>query len=174
MPAKKMSVKRPRPKAKVKAKVKAKAAQRKPVRKTSASPVRKHVRRREPETLRLRMAAPSLTVNNIEASLSWYRDVLGFVVGERWEHEGKLAGVELLAGSVSFYLSQDDWQKGHDRVKGVGFRLYCTTAQDVDRLAAEIRARGGALLQEPHAESWGGRMFVVADPDGFKITITSA
>jgi lactoylglutathione lyase len=142
-------------------------------RRASAKPARRHVRRRTPETLRLRTAAPGLTVNDLAQSLSWYRDTLGFVVKERWEHEGKLAGVELAAGSVSFYLMQDDWQKGRERVKGIGFRLYCTTAQDVDRLAALIRGRGGRLLEEPHDEPWGGRALAVADPDGFKLTIAS-
>ena len=53
---------------------------------------------------------------------------------DRWEHEGKLMGVEMRAGGVTFMLGQDDWKKGRDRVKGEGFRLYCQTAQDADRL----------------------------------------
>jgi uncharacterized glyoxalase superfamily protein PhnB len=129
--------------------------------------------RQQPETLRLRSVAPSFTVNDIEKSLAWYRDVLGFVVKDRWEHEGKLAGVELAAGGVLFMLGQDDWKKGRDRVKGEGFRIYCKTAQDVDRLAAQVKARGGKLTQEPRDEPWGTRDFAVVDPDGFKITIGS-
>jgi uncharacterized glyoxalase superfamily protein PhnB len=125
------------------------------------------------DNLELRSVAPSLTVSDLEASIAWYRDTLGLVVGERWEHEGKLVGAEMKAGKVSFYLSQDDWSKGRDRVKGEGFRLYCTTAQNVDHLAESIRQRGGHLLQEPHDEPWGGRSFAVADPTGFKLTITS-
>src|SRR5512138_540621 len=142
-------------------------------RRTSLRPVRRQVERHEPETLRLRSASPGLTVNDLEASLAWYRDTLGFVVKERWEHDGKLTGAELVAGKVSFYLMQDDWQKGRDRVKGVGFRMHATTSQNVDRLAETIRSRGGRLLTEPHDEAWGGRAFAVADPDGFKLTIFS-
>ena len=165
MPAKKKTAK----KATVRKKSIAKAsAGRKSVR-----PARRHVRQREPETLRLRAVAPSLTVNDLSKSLAWYCDVLGFVVKERWEHEGKLAGVELAAGGVSFYIGQDDWKKGRDRAKGEGFRLYCTTTQDVDCLAQAIRDGGGRLLQEPHDEPWGGRALAVSDPDGFKITIST-
>lgn len=131
-------------------------------------------KRKQPESLRLRSAGPGFTVNDIDRSLAWYRDVLGFTVGERWEHEGKLAGVELRAGSVSFWISQDDWKKGRERVKGEGFRMYCQTAQDVNQLAARIRARGGPLLEEPYDAPWGGRAFGVADPDGFKMTISKA
>jgi uncharacterized glyoxalase superfamily protein PhnB len=152
---------------------KKKTAKRASVRKRSA--VKTPARRRSlhPDGLRLSTVAPSLTVNDLEASLSWYRDTLGFVVKERCEHEGKLAGVEVAAGRVSLYLGQDDWKKGRDRVKGVGFRLHCTTSQDVDRLAEAIRAHGGRLLEEPHDEPWGGRAFALADPDGFKLTISS-
>lgn len=142
------------------------AAKRKPAK---SAPDRRS--KKQPESLRLRSAAPGFTVNDLEKSLAWYRDVLGFTVKERWEHEGKLAGVELVAGSVRFMIGQDDWKKGRDRVKGEGFRIYCSTGQDVDRLAAQIKSRGVALVQEPRDQPWGVRDFAVADPDGFKITI---
>ncbi len=150
-------------------------ARRRPVKKTAARrrtarPARE--RRKDPQTLRLRSAGPSLTVNDLERSLVWYRDVLGFTLGERWEREGKLAGAELVAGKVSFWLSQDDWQKGRDRIKGEGFRIYCDTVQDVDALARAIKARGGRLLEEPRDQPYGARDFAVVDPDGFKITIS--
>lgn len=159
---------------KKKKKKKAKPAARKAASKPAS---KKAVDRRShagPENLRLRATTPSFTVDDIEKSLAFYRDVLGFHVKERWMHEGKLAGVEMVAGVVGFFLGQDDWKKGRDRAKGEGFRVYCTTVQDVDELAALVKARGGRLLEEPKTQSWGTREFAVADPDGFKITIASA
>jgi catechol 2,3-dioxygenase-like lactoylglutathione lyase family enzyme len=129
--------------------------------------------RRQPETLRLRSAGPSFTVNDIQKSLAFYRDVLGFTVKEKWEEDGVLHGVELVAGSVSFWLGQDDWKKGRDRVKGQGFRMYCGTTQDIDALARQIEARGGRLAEKPTDRPWGGRDFAVVDPDGFTVTISS-
>jgi lactoylglutathione lyase len=131
-------------------------------------------RRHQPENLRLRSAAPSLTVSDIQKSLDFYRDVLGFAPKERWEKDGVLQGVEMVAGSVTFWLGQDDWKKGRDRVKGVGFRIYCETRQDVDGIAQRIRDTGVSLLEEPKDEPWGGRAFAVTDPDGYTITIASA
>ena len=150
-----------------------------PVRKAAKRVVRRKLAaparpvRKEPQTLRLRSASPSFTVNDIEASLAFYRDVLRFTVNERWEEEGRLRGVELVAGTVSLWLSQDDWKKGRDRVKGQGVRIYCTTVQDIDALAEGIKARGGTLAEEPQDRPWGGRDFAVTDPDGFTITIAS-
>ena len=126
----------------------------------------------QPKGLTLSSVAPSFTVSDLEKSIGWYRDVLGSVIKDRWVHEGQLMGVEMQAGGVTFMLGQDDWKKGRDRAKGEGFRLYCETTQDVDRLADQIKAKGGTLAQEPRDESWGARAFSVEDPDGFKITIS--
>ena len=130
--------------------------------------------RKQPETLRLREAMPAITVNDIEKSVSWYRDVLGFTVGEEYRIEERLQGVELRAGSVRFLLGQDDFAQGKDRAKGVGFRIYCSTAQDIDRLAADVERRGGELAQPPTDQPWGARDFAVIDPDGFKISISTS
>jgi len=129
--------------------------------------------RQQPESLRLRSAGPSFTVSDIEKSLAFYSDVLGFALKERWEQDGVLHGVEMVAGSVTFWLGQDDWKKGRDRAKGQGFRMYCGTSQDVDVLAERIKAAGGTLTEEPTSRPWGGRDFALLDPDGFAITIAS-
>jgi uncharacterized glyoxalase superfamily protein PhnB len=131
--------------------------------------------RRQPETLRLRGISPSFTANDLQRSIAFYRDVLGFVVGDEWRGEsGVLQGCEMHAGSVVFVLNQDDFAKGRDRMKGLGTRLHVSTAQDIDRLASEIKARGGTLDQEPADMPWGERVFMITDPDGFKLTIAQA
>lgn len=145
-----------------------KTARKAPSKKAKAGPAKV---RAKSATLKMGSASPGFTVNDLEKSLAWYRDVVGFVVEERWEHEGKLTGVSLRAGNVIFMIGQDDWKKGRDRKKGEGSRLYCTTTQDVDVLAKGIVARGGTLEQEPRDQPWGTRDFALTDPDGFKITI---
>jgi uncharacterized glyoxalase superfamily protein PhnB len=127
--------------------------------------------RRQPETLRLRDVSPSFTATDLQRSIAFYRDVLGFVVGDEWRENGVLQGCEMRAGAVLFMLTQDDFTKGRDRQKGVGTRLHVSTAQDIDRLAAEIKARGGTLDQEPTDMPWGQRVFMITDPDGFKLSI---
>lgn len=133
-------------------------------------PTQKPPARRQPETMRLRGLEPSLTATDLPRSIAFYRDVLGFVAGEEWREGDALTGIELRAGSVTFFLTQDDFAKGRDRPKGIGMRFRCYTAQDIDRLAAEITARGGQLDQEPRDMPWGERQFLISDPDGFKLT----
>jgi uncharacterized glyoxalase superfamily protein PhnB len=133
---------------------------------TPARPVR-----HQPETLRLRDASPGFTVNDINRSVAFYRDVLGFYLGETYEEHGVLLGAQMKAGAVELWLSQDDWQKGRDRVKGIGCRIFLTTVQDIDAIARKIKAMGGTLLHEPETQSWGMRDIGIEDPDGYRLTI---
>lgn len=129
--------------------------------------------RRQPESLRLRDIAPGLTVNDLGKSLAFYVDALGFTIQQRWETEGQLRGVMIEAGRCRIGLSQDDFARGRDRVKGLGMSIWLTTAQDLEKLVARIKAAGLPLDQDLHETPWGGRIFVVADPDGFKLTFTN-
>jgi len=115
----------------------------------------------------------SLTVKDIHASAAWYCDVLGFSETKRHEREGVLRAVSLKAGSVEILIGQDDGAKGADRVKGQGFSLQFTTAQNIDEIAARIKAQGGVLESEPMDYPWGVRAFRLQDPDGFRFTIST-
>jgi catechol 2,3-dioxygenase-like lactoylglutathione lyase family enzyme len=116
---------------------------------------------------------PSYTVNDIEKSVAWYRDGLGFYVAERWEEGSTLQGVMLKAGAFSLGLSQDDFSKGRDRAKGVGFRIWCETTQDIDALAARLKSLGGSIVEGP-GEKYERYSFTAQDPDGYRITFSRA
>ncbi len=126
-------------------------------------------------SLALLDASPSFTVNDLAKSVAWYRDVVGFAVEEEWKDAGgKVMGMSLRAGAVSFMIGQDDWKKGRDRKKGDGFRIFCMTNGSVDDLAKRIQAKGGRLDQGPTDQPWGFRDITLTDPDGFKLTIAVA
>ncbi len=129
--------------------------------------------RAQPEAFRARSLSASLTVKDLEKSLTWYHEVVGFSVGERYERDGKLMAVALQAGGVRVLLNQDDGAKGWDRVKGEGFSLLFTTVQEVDQIARRIKEQGGTLDSEPADMPWGVRMFRLRDLDGFKLAISS-
>lgn len=121
-------------------------------------------------TLQATSIVPSLTADDVRKSITFYEG-LGFAVQERWEENGVLQGVMLIAGKNRIGLSQDDWKKGRDRVKGVGTRVFIATAQNIDELATRAKAAGIALDREPHDTDMGTRAFEVTDPSGFKLTI---
>jgi uncharacterized glyoxalase superfamily protein PhnB len=115
---------------------------------------------------------PSLTVDDLPQSITFYEG-LGFTIHEKWEEKGTLLGVMMGAGKSQIGLSQDDWNKGRDRKKGVGMRLALSTTGNVDEIARRATSAGITLKSEPHDTEWSSRAFEVVDPSGFVLTIFS-
>src|SRR5260370_18998476 len=94
-------------------------------------PAPQRPKRQQPESLRLRSLAVSLTVNDLAKSIAWYRDVLRFTVGERWEGSGQLLGVQLKAGSRDLMLNQGVFATGPDPPQGDAPRHWPSTTHDI-------------------------------------------
>jgi uncharacterized glyoxalase superfamily protein PhnB len=117
----------------------------------------------------------SLTCKDLEASIRFYRDAIGFAVLQNYEYEGKVVACVVGAGDCRIVLNQDDGKLGWDRIKGQGFYLQFNVAgpADVDAAAARIKAAGGTLIDEPADRDWGVRMFQFKDLDGFKLGVST-
>lgn len=113
----------------------------------------------------------SLTVKDIQNSVVWYRDVVGFGIERAVEREGRLVMVAIQAGDVRIHLNQDDGAKGWERIKGLGFSIGIWTAEDIDIIARRIKSCGGKLDSEPSDTPWGARIFRLTDPDGYKLAV---
>jgi len=109
----------------------------------------------------------SLTMKDVQKSLAWYVDVLGFKMDRKIERDGKLRGFAVSAGDVRLNLNQDDGAKGWARIKAQGHSLQIVTAQSVDEIAARIKKAGGQLDTEPKDMPWGARILRIKDLDGF-------
>jgi uncharacterized glyoxalase superfamily protein PhnB len=114
----------------------------------------------------------SLTVQDLQASVRWYRDAVGFSVEREMTRDGVVRSVAMRAGNVRLLLNQDDGAKGV-RAKGVGLSFLLTARGSVDDVAARITANGGTLDSEPADMPWGARAFRVRDPDGFVFAIST-
>lgn len=117
----------------------------------------------------------SITCKEIDASIRWYHEVLGFAVEQKFEYEGKVVGAIISAGDIRLVLNQDDGKLGWDRIKGQGLYVQINVAgyADVDAAAARIKAGGGTLISEPADRPWGARMFQFKDLDGFKLGVST-
>jgi uncharacterized glyoxalase superfamily protein PhnB len=132
-----------------------------------------HDERTSTKALESATLSVSLTVKDLEHSLAWYRDIVGFSVHQTFERQGKVMAVSLRAGHVRILISRDDEAKGVDRVKGAGFSMMITVDESIDEMAGRIKEAGGLLDSEPVDTPWGPRMFRLRDPDGFRYTISS-
>jgi len=123
------------------------------------------------DALTVRAVVLSLTAKDLSKSIAWYRDVLGFTVDYQRDQDGKPASAAIRSGCSTIHLNQDDGGRGWDRVKGEGFSITFDTAQDVDAIAARIKAQGALLAMEPADMPWGVRMLRVTDPDGYRLGV---
>ena len=108
-------------------------------------------------------AATVFVVSDIGAGLAYYRDVLGFQV--TFEYGAPLSYACLCRDEVALHLLAAAATK---RLPGHGG--LCIFVRDVDRLYAEVSARGARLLNRPEDQDYGMRDFDVVDADGNQVT----
>jgi catechol 2,3-dioxygenase-like lactoylglutathione lyase family enzyme len=111
-------------------------------------------------------ARPVLHVADVEASLRFYLDRLGFTSPWRYEHDGKVHVAQVDRQGCALILA-DTWpQKIGKALMFISLNGEPATPQAataaLDSLRAELEARG-VLVKEG---SWGYRLLVVDDPDG--------
>ena len=105
-------------------------------------------------------AATVLQVKNIESSLKFYCDVLGF---EKDFVFGNYAGIHM--GECCLHLcAHDVWARP---CGGSAISVFC---DEVDAYCAEVGARGAQVRLKPTDEEYGMRDFVLSDPDGNVLT----
>jgi uncharacterized glyoxalase superfamily protein PhnB len=115
-------------------------------------------------------ARPILQVSNVEASLQFFIDRLGFTSPWRYEEQGKVHVAQVDRQGCALILA-DSWVATHPEKTGkalIFISLNVEPATDeaaiaaIDELRAELTARGVAVKDG----SWGYRLIVVDDPDG--------
>ncbi|MET3721640.1 VOC family protein [Arthrobacter sp. UYEF21] len=124
-----------------------------------------------------------VTVNDVDESLPFYRDALGFEVkndvgsdGQRWVTLGSAAqpGLELVLSPPHAGRSQADGDAIQELLtKGVMPMLVFTT-DNLDSTFEKLRASGAEVLQEPIDQPWGPRDCAFRDPSGNMIRINQA
>jgi catechol 2,3-dioxygenase-like lactoylglutathione lyase family enzyme len=122
----------------------------------------------------VKQVVPLLAVSNIEASVRYYVDGLGFEMTNKWIDEGKLRWCLLECGGAALMLQEFRGEGHNSRIplgragEGVSIYFICEDALAIYR---EATARG---IQA----SWpfvGNGMWVtsLSDPDGYSIAYES-
>ena len=118
----------------------------------------------------LLQVVPFLGVTDMERSVHFYVDSLGFTMKHQWTPEGKLRWCWLTRGGASIMLQEYLAGRRPEGVLGQGVSL-CFQCEDAVALYREFRARG-IDAKEPEV---GNSMWVtvLSDPDGYKLDFES-
>lgn len=104
---------------------------------------------------------------SFDASLAFYRDVLGWQVQFAWGDVGQPRGASLSSGAMTVVLAEPHPTEDHSKSHGInGTRpTLHLRVDDVAARYAELHAQGQALFA-PERAHWGTLWFVARDPDG--------
>ncbi|QDU25633.1 Bleomycin resistance protein [Anatilimnocola aggregata] len=115
--------------------------------------------------MKINSAATVFTVTDLDASLRYYVDVLGFREAFRF---GQYAGIE--RDECRLHLSQ----QGNPNASQPGSGAVYIFCNEVDGYFAEITGRGAVAAEEPKTYEYGMRDFIVRDPDGNQVSFGTA
>lgn len=122
----------------------------------------------------VKQAVPFFAVSNIENSIRFYVDGLGFEMANKWIDEGKLRWCWLENGGAAIMLQEfrteghDSWVPKGRLGEGVSICFICRDALAIYR---EVKSRG----IEASRPFVGNSMWVtsLSDPDGYRIDFES-
>ena len=122
----------------------------------------------------VKQAVPFFNVTDIEASLRFYVEGLGFVLKKQWTPEGRIRWCWLELGAVVVML-QEYWRDGQrggapDGPLGQGVSI-CFMCADALAIYKDLVSRG-VNAQQPYV---GNGLWVtsVTDPDGYRLDFES-
>jgi len=115
------------------------------------------------------LTVASLQVQNLEASIAFYTNKLGFEIAER---NPQACVFTYNQGQASFAI-RTPLEPLEGRELGIGVALWFAVDENADALRAELIARDVAAVG-PIISTPFGRAFHVKDSDGYKLTFLEA
>jgi catechol 2,3-dioxygenase-like lactoylglutathione lyase family enzyme len=124
-------------------------------------------------TANVKQAVPFFGVTNMESSLRFYVDGLGFKIKHQWipDRDGKIRWCWLQLGDAAIMLQEFRPQNRPKETLGTGASV-CFMCEDALALYREFRSRG---VQTRNRPSVGNGLWVVpvTDPDGYRMEFES-
>ena len=124
----------------------------------------------------------ALTVNNIDESIEWYKNKLGFNLIHRYEKHGmEIAHLKL--GDVRIELfnygdntkSLPDYRKElMDDLHVIGTKHLCIEVDDLDKTIIKLKEKGVEFIREIDTAGFGGRYIFIKDCNSILIELYQA
>ena len=119
-----------------------------------------------------------LFVSDIETSIRFYEEALGFLLDRRDDDYASLRrGRAILGLGAMTKLPEDGPGPGFtqarvSRERGAGVEIVLEV-EDLDDAIARFEAAGGRMAEPIRTRPWGLRDFRIVDPDGYYLRITT-
>ena len=115
--------------------------------------------------------SPVLTVRDVDASIAFYHEVLGFPENNVVRMpDGKAVHGMARRGSVMVQFSPEGPADPPASARGAGVVLYIQIGdEDIDHYWETVVGAGAKVLEPIETKFWGDRTFIVADPDGYHV-----
>jgi catechol 2,3-dioxygenase-like lactoylglutathione lyase family enzyme len=110
-------------------------------------------------------------VTDIERSLKFYRDILGFRLIEKYPGAYARLRSPKATSSIALHMVGEDGVEFDPRYEGM--RLYFEV-KNLDRFCKRIQQAGITFKQLPLEMPWGWRHAYLNDPDGHEISLYRA
>jgi uncharacterized glyoxalase superfamily protein PhnB len=121
------------------------------------------------------MLSPILSVFDIDASIDFYVEKLGF--SRNWamtDPDGKTNFANVQLGNAEILLGTIDFVAPEDREKrGIGIQIYIEVPKelDMDFVYQRAKSSGANITREIETRDWGERTFSVKDIDGYHLML---
>lgn len=115
--------------------------------------------------------SPLLAVRNVEETIEFYKNILGFETGMVFPDENNPEYADLSKdGMVMMFLLAKNMGIGSDEKLGIGVNLYMEIDGDIDEYYAELKNKGAKIVYDINDEHFGIRNFSIEDIDGYQLT----
>lgn len=115
--------------------------------------------------------SPLLAVRNVEKTIEFYKNILGFETGMVFPDESNPEYADLSKdGMVIMFILAKNMGIGSDEKLGVGVNLYMEIDGDIDEYYAELKNKSVKFVYDIKDEHFGIRDFAIEDIDGYQLT----
>ena len=106
---------------------------------------------------------PMMHTRDLQGSIAFYRDTLGFGVDATWPLDGEPTWAALSHGAAHFMITTADTEPA------LTGRLYFYP-HDVDEYFADVSSRGARVIRGPETMEYGMYEFSLEDPNGYLLS----
>ena len=125
-------------------------------------------------SIELKRFAPMLATGDMQETIAFYRDILGFTLGDTFESSGVISWCEMSLGSATLMFTQHETQTDHPGAREMfGQTAIAFYVDNVEEIYESLTTKD-VELSELRVTFYGMKEFELRDPTGYTLLIGEA